>query len=298
MKDHKILIMMLYYDRPLLVAEALKSIVRADQHHKNWHLAFHDDASPTPGEPVVRTFLPEDMMNRVTFYRTVATKEQKLASGGMLGHVMNQMIKDSEADLAIILCDDDVLHEHYLANLNRFFADRPDDHACYSHVVVFDPNKEGWDTASNTSNPLNFYTTPVNPENKMDACQVAWRTSLCKERQVWFPYPCHKNQDAGFYKAMYEAIGMIPFSGFVGQYKAVHADQLSQAGQADDPGEIVVQASKQAMQHYISGNLLEAVRLYEQILKVMPDEAVANHMLHLCKMRLDASRRAMPEGVP
>lgn len=297
MKTNKILIMMLYYDRPALVAEALKSIVRADQHHKDWHLAFHDDASPTPGEPVVRTFLTEDMMDKVTFYRTVATKEQKLTSGGMLGHVMNQMIKDSDADVAIILCDDDVLHEHYLANLDRYFTTKENVQACYSHVVVFDPSKEGWETATNTDNPLNYYTAPVNPENKLDACQVAWRTSLCKGEQVWFPYPCHKNQDAGFYKAVYETTGAVPFSGFVGQYKAIHAGQLSQDGHDDSPEVLVGGAVKVAFQHYLNGDVQEAKRLYEQVLKVRPCHPVAANMVGVCELRING-KQAVPDGIP
>ncbi len=282
--NQKILIMMLYYERPTLVVEALKSIVRANDNYKNWHLAFHDDSSPTPGEAIVRTVLPEDMLNKVTFYRTIATKEQKLASGGMLGHVMNQMISDSDADIAIILCDDDILHEQYLFNLNRYFANKPYEEACYSHVIIFDPNEESWESATNTNNPLNYYTTSINPENKLDACQVAWRTSLNKKRGVWFPYPCHKNQDAGFYKRMYEYISTIPFSGFISQYKAIHKDQLSQIEKRNDSLELIINhALDVAAEHYFNGDPEEAHRLYKQILKVSPDQQTAIQMLNLCE---------------
>lgn len=272
---------MLYYDRPTLVIDALKSILRADKHHKNWHLAFHDDASPAPGESIVRSVLPENMMDKVTFYRTVATKEQKLASGGMLGHVMNQMIKDSDAELAIILCDDDVLHEHYLINLNNYFISKPHEHACYSHVIVFDPTKESWDIATNTNNPLNYYTGLINPENKLDASQVAWRISLNKKKNAWFPYPCHKNHDSGFFKAMHNAIGPIRFSGFISQYKAIHEGQLSHVGQ-EDAAVVIDNALKAAQQFYLNGDLEEAKRLCNQILKVYPGNLNAIEIIQLC----------------
>jgi hypothetical protein len=295
MANNKILIMAFYYERPLLVVEAIKSILRANKHYDNWHLAFHDDASQTPGEPIVKNLIPEDMLDKVTFYRTVATKEQKLASGGMLGHVTNQMLKDSDADIAIILCDDDILHEMYLSNLNIYFNNHPQINACYSHAIVFDPGQQSWEDSKNTDNPLNHYTTPINPENKLDACQVAWRISLNKEKNVWFPYPCHKNQDAGFYKAIYESIGVIPFSGFVGQYKAIHAEQLCHVGQSENIEEIMSQASKMAMMHYLNKDYEEAARLYEQINKIKIDDnknalkisITSARMLKICKIRIE-----------
>jgi hypothetical protein len=286
MKTNKILIMMLYYERPKLVREALKSLVRANEHHKNWRLAFHDDASPTPGEAIVREILPDFMMDRVTFYRTVATKEQKLASGGMIGHVMNQMIRDSTADVAIMLCDDDVLHAHYLKNLNGYFRDNPDEQACYSHVVVFDPSTETWEQAKNTDNPLNHYSTSLNPAGKLDACQVAWRTRVNKDLGVWFPYPCHKNHDTAFYNAMYEKIGTIPFCGFIGQYKGIHSEQLSQEGQPQAVELVVEKAMKAAMNHYLKAEFNEAQRLYQQVLRATPMNQLAIQMLTHCHFRL------------
>lgn len=282
MKNHKILIMMLYYERPLLVVEALKSILRANVNYNNWHLAFHDDASTTPGEPIVRNILPAELLDKVTFYKTVATKKQKDASGGMLGHIMNQMIKDSDSELALILCDDDILHNNYLYNLNCFFNDNQKEHACYSHVVVFDPNKETWENATNTKNPLNYYTTPINPENKLDACQVAWKTSLNKIENIWFPYPCRKNHDAVFYRTMYEKIGPISFSGFVSQYKAIHEDQLSQTNQEKDTNALIDQGIATAAQHYMNGDVQEARRLCEQILKIQSNNEKAISILKCC----------------
>lgn len=280
---------MLYYERPKLVREALKSLIRSNEHHKNWHLAFHDDASPTPGEPIVREVLPDFMMDRVTFYRTVATKEQKLASGGMLGHVMNQMIRDSKADVAVMLCDDDVLHAHYLKNLDGYFRDNPDEQACYSHVVVFDPGTETWETAKNTDNPLNHYSTSIDPTGKIDASQVAWRTRVNKDLGVWFPYPCHKNHDAGFYAGLYEKVGGVPFSGFIGQYKAIHSEQLSQQGQPEAVELVVEEAMRVAMNHYLKEQFSEAQRLYEQILRAAPMNALAVQMLTHCYTRLRAA---------
>jgi glycosyltransferase involved in cell wall biosynthesis len=269
MKKHKILIMTLYYERPQLVRRAISSVMACNERYENWHIAFHDDASPTPGEPIVKEVLGDKNLDKVTFYRTYATAEQKLASGGMLGFVMNQMIKDSDADLAIMLCDDDMLHPEYLFNLNRYFNEWPDENACYSHVGIFDPGLgDRWVESVKYDNPLNYYTTSIDPTGKVDAAQVAWRTRVNKQMDAWFPYPCHKNHDAGFYQAMVKKIGLVPYSGFVSQYKAIHAEQLSQLGQAEDTEAVVKNALHAANNLFNDRDYDESQRLCEQVLKV------------------------------
>jgi len=36
----KFLILMSYYNRPIIVENALNSILRANEHHQDWHLAM------------------------------------------------------------------------------------------------------------------------------------------------------------------------------------------------------------------------------------------------------------------
>jgi len=54
----KIVILLLYYDRPKMVRNALKSI--KDLNYKNWELVFIDDGSKEPGRPIVEEILAEE----------------------------------------------------------------------------------------------------------------------------------------------------------------------------------------------------------------------------------------------
>jgi len=280
--SHKILVMLLYYERPQLVRHSLESILLADERYNNWHLAFHDDGSQTPGEPIVREMFSKDLLNKVTFYRTFANEQQKQASGGMLGFVMNQMIRDSDADIGIILCDDDALHPAYLKNLNNYYEQHPACLATYCHVVIFNPETDKWREAANTDHPLNHYTAPINPSGKLDAAQVSWKLSVNKTHNAWFPYPCRKNHDAHFYHQLYEKVGEVPYMGFIGQYKAIHPTQLAQQDQPDDPKEVIRRAEHAARNLFNDRYFEECERLCRQLLKADPDNKSVKLMLDLC----------------
>ena len=50
----KILILLLYFERPNLVRNALRSVRQADRHHQDWELAVIDDGSRAPALPISR----------------------------------------------------------------------------------------------------------------------------------------------------------------------------------------------------------------------------------------------------
>jgi len=232
---HKILILLLYYDRPEMVKLALNSIKSSS--YKNWELAFIDDGSAHVGAPVCKEILKDDL-DKVTFYRIPDTVEEKVARGGSLvGKYMNIAISGSDAELAIMLCDDDALKDDYLSNLNQFFLQNPTEQYCYSHVILFDPFKETPETIDEktsirvpslnntlTNRIYHFWNKngPINAANAVDAAQVAWKT----DSNVKFPYPQTRNLDATFYGQMHRQYGPCPFSGFFGQYKGIYADAL------------------------------------------------------------------------
>jgi hypothetical protein len=221
-QSSKILILLSYFERPKMVRNALASVLRAGELYSNWELAFIDDASPTPGRPVVEEML-QGYLDKVRFYNTNCTDEVSI-----FGSFMNQAIKDSDADLALILCDDDELCVDYLKNLNNYFLCHPSVVVCYSHVYYFDPFRERSSDVVFDSKWLNSYTGVVLLEDNVDASQVAWRTLCNKVRGCWFPSPKTRNLDAAFYSQLGEA----PFSGFIGQYKGMHSMQLGQHTEA------------------------------------------------------------------
>lgn len=229
----KILILLLYYDRPEMVQGALNSVLKAGENYSDWELAFIDDSSPRPGWPVMN----REMCNhieKVKFYHTATTPEAKHRDGGYVGKFMNQAIVESGAEIAIMLCDDDQLHPDYLIGLDAYFRQHPDVDACYSHVFVFNPLYEKVEFVHDTSTTLNSHLGPINPEQRVDASQVAWRTRMNWEKQIWFAYPRTKCLDADFYWKIGKAYPEgIPFSGLVGQYKGVHPAQLSYQNEHD-----------------------------------------------------------------
>src|SRR4051812_40636900 len=98
----KILILMSYFNRPLLLKNALNSILKADEHHSNWELAFADDNSKIPGRPIVEEILKEHL-KKIRFFNTGMSLADKLKDGICLGKYGNIAIRESAADVAIIL---------------------------------------------------------------------------------------------------------------------------------------------------------------------------------------------------
>lgn len=245
---HKILVLLLYYERPQMVRGALRSVVRANEHYQNWILAVHDDGSPTPVLPIVKEELgPLMTPDRVKVIRCGMTPADKLNHGCFLGLGMNTLIQRTDADIGVMLCDDDELIPDYLKNLDAFFTQNPGAESCYSHVVQFDPLTENTNdlllapqlsrVITGKGHPdyaeYNCYTEPINPFCKLDASQVAWRISVNKQKGVWFKYPLSRNHDAHFFRELYEKTGPTPYSGCFSQFKGIHTKQLTRIKDED-----------------------------------------------------------------
>lgn len=222
----KILILCAYYERPNMVRTALESIKA--QKYKNWEICFIDDGSTKKGRPIVEEVLRDDL-DKVTVIETNETIDDKQRNGGSnFGKYWNQGILNSNADVAIMLCDDDALHQDYLSNLNTWFTTNTDKNWCYSHVVWFNPFEESDFVNINRSKPwppvipfLNITEDNICPDGRIDASQVAWRTNCNKEKSIWFPFPQTRNHDAHLYRHMFNGYGGCNYSGFVGEYKAI-----------------------------------------------------------------------------
>ena len=237
--EQKIVIMLFYYERPNLVRNALNSVLKATKNYDNWFLVVHDDGSDTPVGPIVQEILAP-IIDKVGIIRSNMTTEDKINSGGMLGLTINQIIeaarKQFNPDIFFLLCDDDEIHPDYLNKLNQFFTQNPNVNSCYSNVICYDPLKETSEGCDQTGKPyfkfsakLNQWNVPMNGMCKVDASQVAWRAS-CHDRGAWFPFPAAMDHDARFFNALYETSGPMEYTGFVSQYKGIHAKQLGTVG--------------------------------------------------------------------
>ena len=224
---------MSYYQRPKLVQNALNSILKANEHHSNWELGFLDDNSKIPGRPIVEEIL-KDHLDKVTFVQSNMTLNQKLDQGLMLGKFANEHIAGSNADIAFILCDDDEITSTYMKGLDEFFTRHSEVLYCYSKVHLYNPLFQDSSSVNNVSGKYNSWNVPINPVNRVDASQVAWRLDCCKVHGAWFQEstqfvpekPWTKDTDKSFFENLYEKCGDCYPSGLIGQYKGVHDYQL------------------------------------------------------------------------
>jgi len=230
----KILILMPYYNRPILVKNALNSILESNNFHQNWILLFGDDGSDIPGKPIVENILGE-FKDKIIFFETNNSIEEKLKNGLMLGKYANEIIKNSDADLGIFLCDDDELVPSYLHNLNNFFIQNKNIDYCYSKIYLYNPLFQKSKNINNKiqENKYNQYKTPINPVGKLDASQICWRISCCKEKNAWFnettkleDKPYLLDTDFSFFKNLFDICGPCYPTNFFSQFKAIHEYQL------------------------------------------------------------------------
>lgn len=228
----KILILLFYYNRPNLVKIALNSI--KNHNYDNWEIAFIDDGSEHVGEPIVKEILSEHL-DKIKFYNTNDSIDTKLKrqkeQGSIFGKYAQLAIEDSNADIVVMLCDDDALYPEYFNNLNKYFESHPDEKYVYSHIHVYDPVlTKIEDNPAYQHHHLNK-DYALNPYFNIDMSQVAWRRKCHIEYNIQFPYPKTADLDAVIYNQMYHRFGNCNFSGFFSQYKAIdlggYRDQLS-----------------------------------------------------------------------
>lgn len=239
----KILILMSYYNRPKLVRNALNSILKANEHHQDWALSFGDDGSVIPGAPIVEEILHEHM-DKVNLVQTGMSLDDKLERGIRLGWYANEEIRNSDADVAMMLCDDDELHPQCLKRLSDYFTTRTYVKSCYSKLALYNPLFQKSGDVSNLVNKYNQWSEPINPVNKVDASQVAWRLECCKKYGAWFAastkfvpgMPWAKDTDKSFFEQLYEKCGPSHPTNFIAQYKGIHDYQLMWAKKTNEDG--------------------------------------------------------------
>ena len=221
--DLKFLILFFYYNRPEMVLNAIKSLNKNT--YKNFEIAFIDDGSDQPGEEVVRNELKPSFVKKTTFYNTNDTVEAKIERGGSeFGKIANEAVKNSDADIVLMLCDDDALFPDYLDKLNKFYRYNPKINYAYCKLKYYDPTKQSYTKAK--ENEEDDHTKLINPVTNLDSSQVSWRRKCMIEKDFWFPYPRTRNLDAVmFVHLWFYYKHCAPIKEF-GQYKAKFEDQL------------------------------------------------------------------------
>lgn len=231
MNSLKICILCTYYNRPLLIRNAFNSILAANKHHTNWQLIILDDGSKVPVEPIIHEMLGSHL-DQITLIQSGTSLQEKINQGLILGKYANEVIKNSDADVAIILCDDDELVPDYLKNLSDYFLENEQILYCYSKIFLYNPFFRSKN--SNQNCKFNKWTGPINPVSKIDASQIAWRLKCCKEMGAWFQdttkcvdgKPWIKDTDKSFFENLYAKCGLCHPTDFFGEFKGIHDYQL------------------------------------------------------------------------
>jgi glycosyltransferase involved in cell wall biosynthesis len=232
-EDMKVLILLAYFERPNMIKIALESIKRQSYH--NWEVAFCDDGINYLGKPIVEEMFSEKDLEKFKFYATGDSPEQKKNQGGSKhGHMLNNAMQKSDADIAFILCDDDALYKDYLKNLVNFYKENADSIYSYGKVSIYNPNDFiSFETLEdNFNNVLNHREGPISPAYTVDASQVSWRLSNFKEAGINFLSPQTVALDANLYQQLERAFGKCDANECVAQYKGLYPQQL---GNRSDP---------------------------------------------------------------
>lgn len=231
MKMNKFLIVLVYYERPKVVLNALDSILKSSYEH--FEVAFIDDGSNLKGEAVVREYCPL-ILDKFKFYYINNKPEDKIRQGGSLhGEYMNKAIYESDADFVIVLCDDDAIYPNFLENFNNFFNTQNTTTTTtpyyYNNVVIYDALKESYIEGVNNNN-LNYfsnhYTRPINCVCKVDSSQVVYSRKKFVDDKLSYPFPQTKNLDAYIFQYMFNTWGPAHYSGLISQVKCWNSDNL------------------------------------------------------------------------
>lgn len=223
---------MTYYNRPKLVRNMLQSI--KDSTYNNWELVFIDDGSQFSGKEIVEEMMP-DKLDKVIFYGGSLTSEEKMKIETRQAEYYNDAIKNTDADIGLFLCDDDVLILDYLEKLNIFYLKNPKVMYSYSHVIPFDSNIDGFDYAIPyrpgffTLKQYTFLnkTTPINPYCNLDSTQLSWRMSALREKSITITPERQKDFDADIGAKLFAAYGTCMYNGCWSQYKNLHNNSIS-----------------------------------------------------------------------
>jgi hypothetical protein len=229
---------MAYFNRERMVQLALESIKIMPG---DWELAFVDDNSAVSGEEIVRLVMPEEYkLGKIKCYNTSDTvADKQLQGGSRLGEFWNHAMYNSDADIGIMLCDDDALFYNYIPALSNYYLINPDVVYSYSHLAMYDPSMYYDNLASvpidleffNTpvpamETPMNIGPSPINPYHRVDSSQVSWLLNPIKEAGIRFPSPQTADLDASLYAQLFDHFGPCLYNGLISQFKGWHVDQM------------------------------------------------------------------------
>jgi len=145
---HDVCVIVLSYNRPRMLMEALRSIKCAD------HLILIDDGSDFDAKALLQDAKPEVKRSTLIVNRKLNHEERLTVPH--VGAAINEAIRKTDCDIIAYLCDDDLFHKDWIFHLREFFRKNPECHVGFGGWNVF---KDG-EIPSDTPCPLpNILTT-------------------------------------------------------------------------------------------------------------------------------------------
>jgi len=232
----KFQIVLVYYDRPHLVLNAFKSFNRIT--YPNYEIVIIDDGSPRPVEPIARQNLNPDVLNRTRFINTGDSEADKfLMQGSRHGQFINNAFENTDADILIVVCDDDALIPSSLAYVAEWFENNPDKNYCYGHIIGFNPETHSIDNIAEVTHYLN-HVDPIMPSCQIDSSQGIFRIKAMIQDDVKYFWPSTRDLDAKLYTKAQDTWGECHFCGALIQYKAFFKNQLGARAETYITGDI------------------------------------------------------------
>jgi glycosyltransferase involved in cell wall biosynthesis len=223
---YKFLILLVYFERPNIVLNALHSINELE--YDNFELVIIDDGSRVPIRPIVLGELNEDVLEKTTVIETGDTIEYKRSiNGSRHGHFMNEAIRASDSDYVVILCDDDALLSDCLNNLDSWFQENPDQIWTYGHIIPYHPEvQKAGPHLEKYPNPLNRFTEDIFPAFNIDSTQVVYSRKAFIDGGLAYPTVGMGALDAAIFTQLAHDYGKCKFCGYYVQYKGAFYNQM------------------------------------------------------------------------
>lgn len=226
----KFLIVLVYYERPKIVLNALNSIL--DIKYPNFEVHVVDDGSINKVEPIVREVC-SSIIDKFTFHYINNTPEQKREQGGSIhGKYVTDAVKQSDADHVILLCDDDAIYPNFLDNLNLLLnsPENKDKKYFYHNILKYNSLVESYKDGIQ-KNDLSFYTNqwkePINCCKHVDSSQVTYDREGFVNENMFYPHPQTSDLDAASFQQMFDKWGPAYYSELIAQIKSDNEDNLA-----------------------------------------------------------------------
>ena len=169
-------------------------------------------------------------------------KEKKNHTKSRMGKMLNEVVYSSDADLVMMLCDDDAIIPGASAKVVQWFKDHPEEQWAYGTDIGFDASAEGdfpglplygENKPLVEGEPQQQETIPerTTAANVLGVQSVVWRRDAQVKHNIRWMDESHPKRNPidhmVFHQMDRKFAKECPFIGFSIQYKGAHAGQVS-----------------------------------------------------------------------